>query len=212
MKTLRWREFETKPKTEAKEERQIQRTGLWYGLDRWEETRLRWGMTSSVFGKRRSRRILGIWTSSYHGESECYGRATVRDDPAIIQQKTIVEALKRTLKEPRTFLEARRFRSSTFWKNDVSSARSFRKTSYQRNIVSKTLEAGHELITTGSKHDRIEARQENPKLDENPNFGIMEVFDEAEGSENIYRQGQSSDWSLLKIFSSSEREQKNIRD
>ena len=64
----------------------------------------------------------------------------------------------------------------------------------------------------GSKHDRIKARQENPKLDENPNFGIMEGFDEAEGSGNIYRKGQSSDWSLLKIFSSSEREKKNIRD
>ncbi|KAF2541855.1 hypothetical protein F2Q68_00032032 [Brassica cretica] len=51
MKTLKWREFEAKPKPEAKEERQIQRTGLWYGLDRWEETRLRWGMTSSVVGK-----------------------------------------------------------------------------------------------------------------------------------------------------------------
>ncbi|CAG7863415.1 unnamed protein product [Brassica rapa] len=51
MKTLKWREFEAKPKPEAKEERPIQRTGLWYGLDRWEETRLRWEMTSSVSGK-----------------------------------------------------------------------------------------------------------------------------------------------------------------
>ena len=51
MKTLKWREFEAKPKPEAKEERQIQRTGLWYGLDRWEETRLHWGRTSSVIGK-----------------------------------------------------------------------------------------------------------------------------------------------------------------
>ena len=65
---------------------------------------------------------------------------------------------------------------------------------------------------TGSTHDGIKERWENPKLDENPNFGIMEVFNEAEGSGNIYRQGQSSDWSLLKIFSSSERERKNIRD
>ena len=54
----------------------------------------------------------------------------------------------------------------------------------------------------GSKHDGVEARRENPKLDENPNFGIMQVFDEAEGLGNIYRQGQNSDWSLLKIFSS----------
>ena len=39
------------------------------------------------------------WTSSYYGKSECYCRATVRDDPAIIQLKPIVEALRRTLKE-----------------------------------------------------------------------------------------------------------------
>ena len=64
----------------------------------------------------------------------------------------------------------------------------------------------------GSKHDGKQARWENHKFDENPNFGIMEVFDEAEGSRNIYRQSQSSDWSLLKIFSSSEREWKNIQD
>ncbi|KAF3530569.1 hypothetical protein DY000_02041989 [Brassica cretica] len=50
-----------------------------------------------------------------------------------------------------------------------------------------------ELSRTGSKHDEIEARRKNPKLDENPKFGIMEVFDEVEGSGNIYGQGQSSD-------------------
>ncbi|KAF3535486.1 hypothetical protein F2Q69_00019476 [Brassica cretica] len=33
MKTLKWREFEAKPKPEAKVERQIQRIELWYGLD-----------------------------------------------------------------------------------------------------------------------------------------------------------------------------------
>ena len=44
-------------------------------------------------------------------------------------------------------------------------------------------------------HDGIEARRKNPKLDENPNFGIMQVFDEAEGSGNIYRQGlKSGQW------------------
>ncbi|KAF3496662.1 hypothetical protein DY000_02052251 [Brassica cretica] len=58
MKTLKWREFEAKPKPKAKEERQIQRTGLWYGLDRWEETRLRWGMTSSVFGEKEIKKDL----------------------------------------------------------------------------------------------------------------------------------------------------------
>ncbi|KAF3532050.1 hypothetical protein DY000_02041983 [Brassica cretica] len=45
-----------------------------------------------------------------------------------------------------------------------------------------------ELSRTGSNHDGIEARRENPKLDKNHNFGIMQVFDEAEGSGNIYRQ------------------------
>ncbi|KAF2620586.1 hypothetical protein F2Q68_00038698 [Brassica cretica] len=58
MKTLKWREFEAKPKPKAKEERQIQRTGLWYGLDRWEETRLCWGMTSSVFGEKEIKKDL----------------------------------------------------------------------------------------------------------------------------------------------------------
>ncbi|KAF2540133.1 hypothetical protein F2Q68_00031256 [Brassica cretica] len=37
MKTLKWREFEAKPKPEAKEERQIQKTELWYGLDIWPD-------------------------------------------------------------------------------------------------------------------------------------------------------------------------------
>ena len=74
MKTLKWREFEAKPKPEAKEERQIQRTGLWYGLDRWEESRLRWERTSSVFfGKKGD--LEGFEESG--GQSECYGRATV---------------------------------------------------------------------------------------------------------------------------------------
>ena len=75
----------------------------------------------------------------------------------------------------------------TFLQHEV-----FRETSYQWNIISNTLEVGRKLSMTGSKHARIEARRENPKLDENPNFGIMEVFDEAEGSGNIYRQNQSS--------------------
>ncbi|KAF3573479.1 hypothetical protein F2Q69_00058815 [Brassica cretica] len=70
-------------------------------------------------------------------------------------------------------LEARGFGRMTFLQHEV-----FRETSYQWNIISKTLEAGGK-----------QARQENPKLDKNPNFGIMEVFDEAEGSGNIYRQG-----------------------
>ncbi|WZZ46267.1 hypothetical protein YC2023_042526 [Brassica napus] len=54
------------------------------------------------------------------------------------------------------------------------------------------LEAGRELSTTGSKHDGIEARRENLKLGENPNFGIMEFFEEAGGSGNIFTGYQNS--------------------
>ena len=112
--------------------------------------------------------------------------------------------------------------ASQFWKHDGLEARRFGRmtllqhevlceTLYQRNIISKTLEERRELIRMGNKHDGIEARRENPKLDKNCNFGIMQVFDEAKGSGNIYRQGQTSDWSLLEILNSSERAQKNIR-
>ena len=73
-------------------------------------------------------------------------------------------------------------------------------------------EAGRELSMTGSKDNWNEARRENPKLDENPYFKIMEFFDEVGGSGNIYHQYQNSVWSLLKLFSASEREWKNIRD
>ncbi|KAF2599689.1 hypothetical protein F2Q68_00010032 [Brassica cretica] len=69
----------------------------------------------------------------------------------------------------------------------------FGETSYQWNIISKTLESGRESRKTGSKHDGIEARRENPKLDKNHNFGIIQVFDEAEGSGNIYRQVMQPD-------------------
>ena len=75
----------------------------------------------------------------------------------------------------------------TFLQHEV-----FRETSYQRNIISKTLEAGRELSRTGSKHDGIEARRENLKLGENPNFGIMEFFEEAGGSGNIFTGYQNS--------------------
>ena len=54
------------------------------------------------------------------------------------------------------------------------------------------MEAGRELSTTGSKHDGTEARRENPKLGENPNFGIMEFFEEAGGSGNIFTGYQNS--------------------
>ena len=73
-------------------------------------------------------------------------------------------------------MEARRFRSSAFWKNDVSSARSFPQNFvsviyYVGNIICRKQDgnqSGREASTTGSKHDG-----KTPKLDENPNFGIM---------------------------------------
>ncbi|WZZ03197.1 hypothetical protein YC2023_089118 [Brassica napus] len=67
MKTLKWREFEAKPKPEAKEWRQIQRTGQWYGLDRWEETKLRWERTSSVVGKTNIEKVVGVIRNK-HGQ------------------------------------------------------------------------------------------------------------------------------------------------
>ena len=45
------------------------------------------------------------------------------------------------------------------------------------------LEAGWELSRTGSKHDGIETRRENPKSGKNPNFNAMKFFKEAGGSE-----------------------------
>ncbi|KAF3559130.1 hypothetical protein F2Q69_00013254 [Brassica cretica] len=81
-------------------------------------------------------------------------------------------------------LEARRLGRMAFLQHEV-----FCETSYQRNIISKTLEAGRELSTTG---DMIKTRRENPKLGENPNFGIMEFFEEAGGSENIFTGYQNS--------------------
>ncbi|KAF3590766.1 hypothetical protein DY000_02022536 [Brassica cretica] len=47
---------------------------------------------------------------------------------------------------------------------------------------------GWELSRTGSKHDGIKARRENPKSGKNPNFGIMKFFEEAGDSGNIFHQ------------------------
>ncbi|KAF2577594.1 hypothetical protein F2Q68_00005529 [Brassica cretica] len=52
-------------------------------------------------------------------------------------------------------LEARHFGRTTFLQHDV-----FRGTSYQRNIISKTLEAGRELSRTGIKQDEKQARRD----------------------------------------------------
>ncbi|KAF2577302.1 hypothetical protein F2Q68_00005243 [Brassica cretica] len=89
-----------------------------------------------------------------------------------------------------TFLEAPRFRSSTFWKNDVSSARSFPRKLVSAEYYFEDIGSRTELSTMGSKHDVIKARWENPKLGKNPNFGIMKFFEEAEGTENIFHQRQ----------------------
>ncbi|WZZ34737.1 hypothetical protein YC2023_018138 [Brassica napus] len=57
------------------------------------------------------------------------------------------------------------------------------------------LEAGRKLSRTGSKHDGIEVRRENPKLGENPNFehqnGSGKIFGIDHGLE-ICRKGQKS--------------------
>ncbi|WZZ15399.1 hypothetical protein YC2023_108488 [Brassica napus] len=44
-------------------------------------------------------------------------------------------------------------------------------------------EAVRELSRTGSKHDGIEARRKNPKLGENPNFGITKSLRKPEARE-----------------------------
>ncbi|KAF2580103.1 hypothetical protein F2Q68_00005240 [Brassica cretica] len=76
-------------------------------------------------------------------------------------------------------LEARRFRRMTFLQHEV-----FRGTSYLRNIISNTLEAGRELSRTGIKHDGIEAQRENPKLDETLILnGSRKIFGIDRGSE-----------------------------
>ncbi|WZZ15071.1 hypothetical protein YC2023_108160 [Brassica napus] len=62
----------------------------------------------------------------------------------------------------------------------------------RRNISYYKSEAGRELSRTGSKHDWIEARRENPKLGKNPNFGITKFFEEAGGSGNIFKGYQTS--------------------
>ncbi|WZY99935.1 hypothetical protein YC2023_072264 [Brassica napus] len=214
MKTLKWREFDAKPKPEAKEERQIQRTGLWYGLDRWEETSLRWERTSSVLGKTKIEkdwrnldklvswainkeddsvifpvkryedacgdleehtqgtvvdRVKRLWrqvenvvkTSNYATKNSRMnsikgGRIGRRSDRELTMSRiscsTIVRRCLRLMR--RTFskhniLEARRFRSSTFWKNDVSSARSF-----PQNFVSAEYYFEDIGNMMGIKHDR----------------------------------------------------------
>ena len=39
------------PNPKRKRRDRFRETGQWYGLDRWEETKLRWERTSSVVGK-----------------------------------------------------------------------------------------------------------------------------------------------------------------
>ena len=87
-------------------------------------------------------------------------------------------------------LEARRFWRLTFLHREVfSEYLRISKILFWRHYKS---EAGRELSRTGSKHDGIEARRENPKLGENPNFGITKFFEEAGGSGNIFKGYQTS--------------------
>lgn len=51
---------------------------------------------------------------------------------------------------------------------------------FQRHYKS---EAGRELSRTGSNHDAKQARRENPKLPENPNFGIVDFSGKLEARE-----------------------------
>ncbi|KAF3574319.1 hypothetical protein F2Q69_00058867 [Brassica cretica] len=104
-------------------------------------------------------------------ENLCGGRVAGDKDRSKMLKNEVVEEL------IHDGLEARRFGRKTFLQLDV-----FCETSYQRNIISKTLEAGRELSRTGSKHDRIEARWENLKLDEKSKFDIMELI--RTGAEN----------------------------
>ena len=76
MKTLKWREFKAKPKPEVKEEREIQRTGQWYGLDRWEETKLRWERTSSLVGKTKIEKMVGV-IKNEHGQDRIRARSVL---------------------------------------------------------------------------------------------------------------------------------------
>ncbi|KAF2620425.1 hypothetical protein F2Q68_00039221 [Brassica cretica] len=98
-------------------------------------------------------------------ENLCGGRVAGDKDRSEMLKNEVVEEL------IHDGLEARRFGRKTFLQHEV-----FCETSYQRNIISKTLEAGRELSRTGSKHDRIEARWENLKLDEKSKFDIMELI------------------------------------
>ncbi|KAF3547051.1 hypothetical protein DY000_02008456 [Brassica cretica] len=130
--------------------------------------------------------------------------------------KTIVEALRRTLKErlwtarlaehqlggriaggkyrSGNFeerggrkIDPRRFRSSTFWKNDVSSARNF-----PRNFVSAEYYFEDIGSRTGIKQDGKQARRDQsttgkPEIGRNPNFehqnGSRKIFGIDRGSE-----------------------------
>ncbi|KAF3580989.1 hypothetical protein DY000_02029562 [Brassica cretica] len=90
--------------------------------------------------------------------------------------------------------DPRRFRSSTFGKNDVSSARSF-----PRNFVSAEYYFKDIRSRTGIKHDGNQARRDRSttgklEIGRNPNFehqnGSRKIFGIDRGSE-IYRKDQN---------------------
>ncbi|KAF2619590.1 hypothetical protein F2Q68_00038420 [Brassica cretica] len=89
-----------------------------------------------------------------------------------ISFSTIVRRCLRLIRQ--AFWKHNTFESTTFQKLDVFEDRRF--------FITKT----------GSKHDGIEARRENPKSGKNPNFGIMKFFEEARDLGNIFHQGCKS--------------------
>ncbi|WZZ03253.1 hypothetical protein YC2023_089174 [Brassica napus] len=115
-----------------------------------------------------------------------------------ISCSTIVRRCLRLIRQ--TFCKHNIFGSTTFQKLDIFEDRHFFITKFSRKIF-VSLEAGRELRRMGIKQDGIEARRENPKLGENPNFGIMEFFEEAGSSGNIFTGYQNS--SGLSVYRSS---------
>uniref|UniRef100_A0A0D2ZQA4 Uncharacterized protein n=1 Tax=Brassica oleracea var. oleracea TaxID=109376 RepID=A0A0D2ZQA4_BRAOL len=53
-------------------EDRFRRTGLWYGLDRWEEKRLCWERTSSRVGKTKIEKMVGVIRNE-HGQVRIMG-------------------------------------------------------------------------------------------------------------------------------------------
>ncbi|WZZ15454.1 hypothetical protein YC2023_108543 [Brassica napus] len=144
MKPLKWREFKAKPKPEAKEEREIQRTGQWYGLDRWEETKLCWERTSSLVGKTKIEKMVGV-IKNEHGQDRIRAMSK-EDDSVIIQVRRYEDDCGGLEKDTQGTVVDR---------NDVSSARSF-----PQNFVSAEYYFEDIGNMMGIKHDGKQARRD----------------------------------------------------